>query len=127
ARMFDMQHDPATADILSYQENSERNSIFNRLPRTQQDWHDKTRAVDTVLKDVGGVVTRVGDETVGEVWSLYDGREVLAEIDPRFADNTTHHIGRILRADMFRVSANTGPQGDRSRRPQDQGPDMLVH
>lgn len=127
ARMFDMQHDPKTADILSYEEGGERNSIFNRLPRTQQDWHDKTKAVDTVLKDIGGVVTRVGDETVGEMWSLYDGRNVLAEIDPRFADNITNHIQRILRDDIFHVSANTDPKGDRSRRPQDQDPDMMVH
>ena len=37
--------------------------------------------------DIGGVVTRVGDETVGEMWSLFDGRDVLNRIDPRFAEN----------------------------------------
>ena len=40
-----------------------------------------------MLDDVGGIVTRVGDETVGEMWSLYDGKDVLNEIDPRFSDN----------------------------------------
>ena len=39
------------------------------------------------MNDIKGVVTRVGDETVGEMWSLYDGRDVLNEIDPRFGDN----------------------------------------
>ena len=79
------------------------------------------------MKDIGGVVTRVGDETVGEMWSLYDGREVLNEIDPRFADNIDHHIQAVLEKDIFHVSANTDPKGDRSKRPQDQDPDMMVH
>ena len=32
-----------------------------------------------------------------------------------------------VRADPFHVSANTDPKGDRSKRPQDQDPDMLLH
>ena len=32
-----------------------------------------------------------------------------------------------MRADPFHVSANTDPKGDRSKRPQDQDPDMLLH
>src|SRR5205807_5364171 len=50
-------------------------------------WHEKWRAVDAYLNDIRGILTRVGDETVGEMWSLYDGRDVLNEIDPRFGDN----------------------------------------
>ncbi len=46
------------------------------------------------MNDIGGVVTRVGDETVGEMWSLYDGRDVLNEIDPRFGDNIAKSASR---------------------------------
>ena len=53
-------------------------------PHYHQDWHDKRRAVDAVMDDVGGVVIRVGDETVGEMWSLFDGQDVLNEVDPQF-------------------------------------------
>ncbi len=49
-------------------------------------------ACDAVMNDINGVVTRVGDETVGEMWSLYDGRDVLNEIDPRFGNNIANHI-----------------------------------
>jgi len=79
-----------------------------------------------VLEDVGGIVTRVGDETVGEMWSLFDGQDVLAEIDPQFARNIENHIGKVLKTDPFHVSANTDPKGDRSKAPQDQDPDMLL-
>jgi len=71
------------------------------------------------LNDIRGILTRVGDETVGEMWSLLDGREVLNEIDPRFGDNIDRHIRLVLLEDIFHVSANTDPKGDRSKRPQD--------
>jgi 4-hydroxyphenylacetate 3-monooxygenase len=127
ARIYDMQHEDAFAPALTYAEDNARHSIFNRLPRAQQDWHDKRRAVDTVLNDIAGVVTRVGDETVGEMWSLFDGRDVLNEIDPRFGDNIARHIQAVIETDVFHVSANTDPKGDRSKAPQEQDPDMMVH
>ena len=94
ARMYDMQHEDAHAPIMTYVEDNKQHSIFNLLPREQKDWHDKRAACDAVMNDIKGVVTRVGDETVGEMWSLYDGRDVLNEIDPRFGDNITNHIQR---------------------------------
>ena len=39
-----------------------------------------------MFNDINGVVTRVGDETVGEMWSLYDGHDVLNEIDPQWSE-----------------------------------------
>jgi 4-hydroxyphenylacetate 3-monooxygenase len=39
------------------------------------------------MNDIKGVVTRVGDETVGEMWSLFDGKAVLDEVDPRWSGN----------------------------------------
>ena len=127
ARIYDMQHEAATRSLMTYQENGEHFAIGNKLPRTQQDWHDKRRAVDAVMFEVGGVVTRMGDETVGEMWSLWDGKDVLNEIDSRFAANIERHILQSIAQDPFHVSANTDPKGDRSKPPQDQDPDMLVH
>jgi 4-hydroxyphenylacetate 3-monooxygenase len=129
ARIYDMAHEAATADTMSYVdgETGERNSVASKLPRTRADWEAKRAAVDLVLDEARGVVTRVGDETVGEMWSLYDGQDVLDEVDPRFSANIRRHIDRAVREDPFHVSANTDPKGDRSKRPQDQDPDMLLH
>ncbi len=127
ARIYDMQHDPATAAVMVFEEGGELNAVGNKLPLTQTDWWDKRRATDAVLEDIGGVVTRVGDETVGEMWSLFDGQDVLNEVDPQFSANIRNHIEKVLRLDPFHVSANTDPKGDRSKRPQDQDPDMLLH
>ncbi|MCB0007782.1 MAG: 4-hydroxyphenylacetate 3-hydroxylase family protein [Anaerolineales bacterium] len=129
ARMYDMQHEPAHQALLTYQDeaNGETNAMFYKPPRTQADWWDKFNGVNAVMNAVNGVVTRVGDETIGEVWSLYDGQEMLNSVDPRFSANIRAHVTKALVADPFHVSANTDPKGDRSKRPQDQDPDMLLH
>lgn len=127
ARFYDMQHEPATRDVMTYREDGQVNAVSNKLPYTQQDWWDKRRATDLLLEDIGGVVTRVGDETVGEMWSLFDGQDVLNEVDPQFSKNIREHITKVLHTDPFHVSANTDPKGDRSKPPQQQDPDMLLH
>ncbi len=127
ARIYDMQHDAATASKMTYEEDGEKFAIGLKLPFDQKDWADKREAVDLVCNDVGGIVTRVGDETIGEMWSLWDGADILNEIDERFATNIERHIHSAIKNDPFHVSANTDPKGDRSKRPQDQDPDMLVH
>lgn len=129
ARIYDMAHDAATQDVMTYVDaaTGERSAVALRPPHTQADWQAKRTAVDTVLSDIGGVVIRVGDETIGEMWSLADGEDVLNEVDPRFAANIRRHMAQAVHADPFHVSANTDPKGDRSKRPQDQDPDMLLH
>jgi len=129
ARIYDLAHELDTQEVMSYvdADTGERYAIGLKPPTSEQDWWDKRRAVDTVLHDLGGVVIRVGDETIGEMWSLADGEDVLNEVDPRFAQNIRAHIDRAIRLDPFHVSANTDPKGDRSKRPQDQDPDMLLH
>jgi 4-hydroxyphenylacetate 3-monooxygenase len=128
ARICDMQHEAAFRAVMTYTDEAGRvNPVAMKLPVTQQDWHDKRRAVETVMDEIAGVVTRVGDETVGEMWSLYDGQDMLNEVDPRFAENIRRHVQGVIERDPFHVSANTDPKGDRSKRPQDQDPDMLLH
>lgn len=128
ARIYDMQHEPAHAPVMCYGDDLGNTSAIGlKLPFTQQDWQDKRAATDAVLDEIGGIVTRVGDETVGEMWSLYDGQDVLNEVNPEFSENIRRHIDIAIRNDPFHVSANTDPKGDRSKPPQDQDPDMLLH
>ncbi|MFP6742871.1 MAG: 4-hydroxyphenylacetate 3-hydroxylase family protein [Alphaproteobacteria bacterium] len=129
ARIYDMAHEARYAETMSYKDEAtgETNCIGYKLPKEQADWHAKRAAVDAVMDDIGGVVIRMGDETAGEMWSLYDGRDVLDEVDPQYRGNIENHIQHVLTSDTFHVSANTDPKGDRSKRPQDQDPDMLLH
>ncbi|MDA9983014.1 4-hydroxyphenylacetate 3-hydroxylase, partial [Gammaproteobacteria bacterium] len=127
ARIYDMAHDADTSDLMTYEEEGEKFAIGLKLPHSQQDWWKKRRATDAVFEDAKGVITRVGDETVGEMWSLYDGQDVLNEVDPQFSENIKRHIDTVIKGDPFHVSANTDPKGDRSKPPQEQDPDFLLH
>ena len=115
ARIYDMAHDENTEDLMTYEENGERFATGLKLPHSQEDWWKKRRATDLVFEDAKGVITRVGDETVGEMWSLYDGQDVLNEVDPQFSENIKRHIDKVIKDDPFHVSANTDPKGDRSK------------
>jgi 4-hydroxyphenylacetate 3-monooxygenase len=128
ARIYDMAHEAEHAATMTYRDESgDSCAVGTKLPLTPEDWQAKRDAVNAVLDEVGGIVTRVGDETVGEMWSLYDGQDVLNEVNPQFSANIRRHVDRVVREDPFHVSANTDPKGDRSKRPQDQDPDMLLH
>src|ERR1700732_2134243 len=105
ARIYDMQHDPRFAHALSYwSEVGEVCAVALKLPHTSADWHAKREAVEAVLNDIGGVVTRVGDETVGEMWSLFDGQDILDEVDPAFSENIRRHVDRVVRLDPFHAA-----------------------
>jgi 4-hydroxyphenylacetate 3-monooxygenase len=129
ARIYDLGHEAATKDLLSYadEESGEQCATTSRPPHAVADWRAKRASVDALLDDAGGVVTRVGDETVGEMWSLFDGQDVLNEIDPQFSANIANQVRRAQLLDPFHVSANTDPKGNRAVRPQDQDPDVLLH
>ena len=129
ARMYDMAHEALYQEQLTYQdeETGELNTTYHKPPRTREDWYEKDVALDALMNDIGGVVIRISDESVGEMWSLFDGKDVLNEADPQFATNIEQHILRTTREDPFHVSANTDPKGDRSKPPQEQDPDMLLH
>ncbi len=67
ARMYDLAHDVAAAPMMSFAEGGKRFSILLRPPTENEHWHEKWRAIDLYFNDIQGVVTRVGDETVGEM------------------------------------------------------------
>jgi 4-hydroxyphenylacetate 3-monooxygenase len=128
ARIYDMAHEAQHEATMTYRDEADGVcSVGTKLPLSAEDWYAKRDAVNAVLDEVGGIVTRVGDETVGEMWSLYDGQDVLNEVNPEFSTNIRRHVERVVLEDPFHVSANTDPKGDRSKRPQDQDPDMLLH
>ena len=97
ARIYDMAHEEKFSQQLTYKDETsgEKNCIGSKLPKTKSDWLAKREAIKTIMYEVGAVVTRVGDETAGEMWSLYDGTNILNEVDPRFGKNIANHLSLI--------------------------------
>jgi len=126
ARMYDMNHEDRYADVCTTTlADGDKICRAFKLPKQKEDLTAIRRYVETVLDDLGGVVYRMGDETIGEMWSLYDAQDRLKEIDPTYADNIKHHVDRVARLDLFHVSANTDPKGDRSKLFSGQGGTLL--
>ncbi|TCP29440.1 4-hydroxyphenylacetate 3-monooxygenase [Scopulibacillus darangshiensis] len=128
ARMYDMSHEERYADVCTATlPDGDAICRAYQLPKKKEDLTAIRRYVETVLDDLGGVVYRVGDETIGEMWSLYDAQDKLNEIDPTYADNIRHHVDRVARRDLFHVSANTDPKGDRSKLIEGKDGGTLLH
>jgi 4-hydroxyphenylacetate 3-monooxygenase len=128
ARIYDMAHEAAHRELLTYEGSGAvgRNSVFGKPPVSQDDWHKKRAATDAVFDEVGGIVNRIGEETIAELWSLHDGRDLLNEVDPRFAANIDRHVESARCDDLFWVSANTDPKGDRAKMPAEKDPDLML-
>src|SRR3981081_3260618 len=66
ARIYALAHEKATAPAMTYVDETtgETNCIGYKLPKTQEDWQAKRRAVDLGMKDIRGVVGRAGHATL---------------------------------------------------------------
>lgn len=127
AQIYDLQQDPLHHEVLTVTVNGQTDTVIGRLPFSQADWWAKRRANDRIFAQLGGVPSRIGDETIAEFWSLLDCRDALVDMDPQFARNIDAQIAASRQDDLFRVSANTDPKGNRARPPGHQDPDMLLH
>ena len=79
-----MAHEDNYQEKLTYldEETNELNTVYHKPPLTKDDWYEKDTAMDSLMNDIGGVVIRVSDETVGEMWSLFDGQDCLLYTSP---------------------------------------------
>lgn len=126
ARIHDMQFAPETRAALVCSLDGEDLPVVAALPFSQSDWWAKRRASDLMLDAAGGIAFRIGDDTIGEIWSLQDAADELTAIDPQFADNIKRLIRSAVHDDTFLVTGNTDPKGDLTRSSADQNPDMVL-
>ncbi len=62
------------------------------------------------------------------MWSLYDGQDVLNEVDPQFSrEHPPPHRPRCCTATRSTSRPTPIPRATARKRPQDQDPDMLLH
>ena len=126
ARIHDMQFAPATRASMVCARDGDQVPVTAALPYSQSDWWAKRRATDLMLDAAGGIAFRIGDDTMGEMWSLHDAEDELNAIDPQFAPNLKRVIRNAVHDDAFLVTGNTDPKGDRTRSATDQSPNMAL-
>lgn len=121
ARMYDMQHEEAYRDALTYVgKDGIRRGRFYKLPETREDLVMRRHMTLTVLNEICPIMDRYGDETVSPLFVLHDFKEMLDSFDPRYHTNVVNWLDKLQRTNMFLTSGNTDMKGDRSKQPYQQ-------
>lgn len=128
ARIYDMQHEPAFADRLTFKgRDGAPRSRFYKLPETKDDLVMRRHMTMAVLDEVSPVVDRFGDETVTPLFVLHDQKGLLDKYDARYWQNVGRWVDRLQSTNQFMTSGNTDLKGDRSLQPfQQKDPDHYL-
>ncbi|GHF68861.1 4-hydroxyphenylacetate 3-hydroxylase family protein [Seohaeicola zhoushanensis] len=118
ARMYDMQHEEAFQDQLTYvDEAGVRRSRFYKLPETHEDLVNRRHMTMSILNEVSSTMDRFGDETVTPLFVMHDRKDLLDKYDTRYHANVARWLDKLQRTNLFMSSANTDLKGDRSKQP----------
>jgi anthranilate 3-monooxygenase (FAD)/4-hydroxyphenylacetate 3-monooxygenase len=123
ARLYDMQHDPAHQDILTY-----------RIPETQElaatafmpsyvhaDLVKHRHAYRLWAETNFGLMGRSPDFLNVTLLAFFEGRELFAEGGAQFADNVSAYYRYVRDGDLFLSHALVSPQNDRSKQSSELG------
>ncbi len=105
--IYDLRRAPHLAEKTTYvQETGTTCARAFKLPRSKSDLADSRHYLEIVLNEVGGPIERLGDDAVGELWSMYDARDRLVEVDRRYFSNVEYHIRLLTLAVIAFVTKN---------------------
>ncbi len=126
ARIYDMQHDPATRDVMTYeQDNGLRASYSYYLPTKPEELLLRRANTEVWVREVFGMCGRLPDFCASMVVGYYDIRDELAKLNPDLAKNTETYLSYARDNDLCLSHALHDPCMDKSLRPS-QDPDRCV-
>lgn len=126
-RLYDQQWEPASRDIMTYvsPETGQRVSYSYLLPKSAEDLQLKRRNTEHWAKETWGQLPRIPDFMANVVVGLYDLRDQLAAVDPRFGENVVRYHRYCEEHDLALTHSIVDPQIDRSKTPLDD-PDLAL-
>lgn len=117
ARLYDMQHDPAHKEILTYKSPSSGQPVATAFmaPRTLDDLVKRRKAFQLVAEATFGLMGRSPDFMNTVLLAFAEAKEVFARGGAQFADNLVKYYEHIRENDLFLSHALITPQTDRSK------------
>jgi anthranilate 3-monooxygenase (FAD) / 4-hydroxyphenylacetate 3-monooxygenase len=117
ARLYDLQHDPAHKDILTYKSPSSGQPVATAFmaPRTLEDLVKRRKAFQLVAEATFGLMGRSPDFMNTVLLAFAEAKEVFARGGPQYADNLVKYYEYIRENDLFLSHALITPQTDRSK------------
>ena len=116
AELFDLQHDPALRDVLTYESptSGDRVGTSFLVPRTAADL-ERRRAGFKAWADYSlGFLGRTGDYLNSVLMALSEASEWFAQADPRFAENIRRYYEKVREEDLLTTHTLIPPQANRA-------------
>lgn len=120
ARIFDQQHNPDLQDKMSFvNEDGVRVSYSYSLPKNYDDLIDRRNNTAIWAKESLGMFGRFPDFCAAIVVGMYDCRDEMAKIDPRFKTNIENYLKYASENDLSLSHGLHDPAMDKSKRPKE--------
>jgi len=110
---YDYKADPAQRELLSYEEDGDRHSLYWLRCRTRDDLARRMVALKEIAKHTYGMIGRSPDHVAGMVTGLAMAPDVLERLHPGFGDNLTRYYEFARNNDLYIAYAVIPPTGKR--------------
>ena len=114
AALYDMKADPANRDVMSYEEDGERFSMYYLRPKNQEDLRKRMRAHKRIADETCGLFGRSPDHVSSFVTGLAMKPDVFNKIGPGYGDNLMAYYDYMRRNDIYAAYAVLPPAGARN-------------
>ena len=116
AKLFDMQHDPAHQDALTYISPStgDRVGASFLVPKTLADLEHRRAATQTWAEYTNGFLGRTGDYMNSALTALSAAEKWFSQADPKYADNIRNYYEHARENDLLATHTLIPPQVNRS-------------
>ncbi|HEY2556199.1 MAG TPA: 4-hydroxyphenylacetate 3-hydroxylase N-terminal domain-containing protein, partial [Diaminobutyricibacter sp.] len=116
AKLFDMQHDPAHQDALTYLSptTGDRVGASFLVPRTLADLEHRRAATQTWAEYTNGFLGRTGDYMNSALTALSAAEKWFAQADPKYAENIRNYYEFARENDLLATHTLIPPQVNRS-------------
>ncbi|MBP1326946.1 4-hydroxyphenylacetate 3-monooxygenase [Leucobacter exalbidus] len=116
AKLYDMQHDPAHRDVLTFESptSGERVSTSFLVPRTEADLVQRREAMALVARSSHGFLGRTGDYMNSALAALSSAKTFFEQADPVFGERIERYTEYVRENDLLTAHALITPQANRA-------------
>jgi len=128
AHLYDMQHDPAHRDVLTYPSptSGQRVGAAFMMARDPDDLKQRREAFRLWAESSFGLLGRSPDFLNTTVMAFAESPDVFGRLGPRYRDNIVRYYEFVRENDLFLTHALITPQTDRSKTSAEQA-DPFLH
>ena len=116
AELFDLQHDPAYRDILTYPSPTSGEPVATSFmtPVTQEDLAKRRMAAKVWADHSNGMLGRTGDYLNSALMALASAADWFAQANPAFGENIRRYYEKVREEDLLCTHTLIPPQANRA-------------